>query len=125
MEVPNTLTVWSSTNTTGSHHVRLEHPGGVEQFAVNVGDTVKADSAGSGSGNIEDAGGSDRYNFDAPASGYVSLAMVEHSQRVALGAPTNACSIVRSQLGVDARLVGAAELVLSEALTNPAAVPDQ
>jgi len=69
----NTLTVWASTDTVGSYQVHLEHPGATEHFAIAVGDTVTAGSAGAGSGNIEALGGSDRYTFVAPDSGYVSL----------------------------------------------------
>ncbi len=68
----NTLTVWSATADTGTYEVRLEQAGNDEHFAINVDDTITAGSAGTGSGEIEALGGSDRYAFTAPTSEYVS-----------------------------------------------------
>ncbi|MCP4966412.1 MAG: hypothetical protein GY926_14410 [bacterium] len=57
---------------TAAYQVRLEHPDD-EYFAVSVEDTNTAGSAGTGSGEIETLGGSDRYAFTAPTSGYISI----------------------------------------------------
>lgn len=43
----------------------------------------------------------------------------EGAQRAAMSAPWNACTITRGELGVDARLIGAAELVFSQVIANP------
>jgi hypothetical protein len=48
--------------------------------------------------------------------------LIESAQRSALPAPWEACRICRSELGLRARLVGAAELVFSEVITNPAGI---
>ena len=45
--------------------------------------------------------------------------MIEAAQGVALAAPWAACRIRRSGLGLDARLIGAAELVFADVVANP------
>jgi predicted NBD/HSP70 family sugar kinase len=47
----------------------------------------------------------------------------QSAERTALAAPWEACSIVRSELGLDARLIGAAELVLSDVIANLTSFP--
>jgi predicted NBD/HSP70 family sugar kinase len=48
------------------------------------------------------------------------------AERCSLSASWRACTICRSELGLDSRLVGAAELVLSDVIANPAAAaPDR
>lgn len=50
---------------------------------------------------------------------YISAAIEVGATGVALDAPWDACSIVRSELGPNALLVGAAELVHGEVINNP------
>jgi predicted NBD/HSP70 family sugar kinase len=50
-------------------------------------------------------------------------AVVRGVERSALDAPSNMATIRSSSLGVDARLIGAAELVLSEVIADPASFP--
>ena len=45
--------------------------------------------------------------------------MVEAARRVALSAPWESCRLCRSELGLEARLIGAAELVFAEVIANP------
>lgn len=50
---------------------------------------------------------------------YMSAAIEVGATEVALDAPWDACSIVRSELGPDALLIGAAELVHAEVVSDP------
>jgi predicted NBD/HSP70 family sugar kinase len=43
----------------------------------------------------------------------------EGAQRAAMSAPWDACTITRGKLGLDARLIGAAELVFSQVIADP------
>ena len=52
---------------------------------------------------------------------YLSAAVEVGAKTVALDAPWQTCSIVRSELGSDALLIGAAELVLGEVVADPTA----
>ncbi|HEX2153815.1 MAG TPA: ROK family protein [Acidimicrobiia bacterium] len=52
---------------------------------------------------------------------YLEESMIRSVQEVALSAPGESAEIVPGVLGVDAPLVGAAELALSSVITNPAA----
>lgn len=53
---------------------------------------------------------------------YFEPSLTEEARAVALSAPGSAVGIVRSELGEDAALVGAAELALSGVIADPAAV---
>jgi predicted NBD/HSP70 family sugar kinase len=52
---------------------------------------------------------------------YLSPAIEAGAQQIALDAPWEACSIRRSELGSNAILIGAAELVLGEVVADPSA----
>jgi predicted NBD/HSP70 family sugar kinase len=60
--------------------------------------------------------------FYHPLYPFLEQPMVEAARRVALLAPWESCRMCRSQLGLEARLVGAAELVFAEVIANPLAV---
>ena len=53
---------------------------------------------------------------------FLDDAVVEAAEQVALDAPTEGVSIVRGEIGVDAALMGAAELALSGVISDPASV---
>lgn len=53
---------------------------------------------------------------------FISAALGLGGEAVALDAPWDACSIVASQLGSNALVIGAAELVLSEVVADPVAM---
>jgi predicted NBD/HSP70 family sugar kinase len=52
---------------------------------------------------------------------YMTAAVEVGAKEVALDAPWKACTIRRSELGAEALLLGAAELVLGELVADPAA----
>lgn len=54
---------------------------------------------------------------------WLEPAMFRAAQQMALTAPWMTCSIRRSELGADAALMGAAELVFAEVIANPSALP--
>ncbi len=58
--------------------------------------------------------------FYHPLYPFLAPTLTASAQRSALSAPWEACRICRSELGLRARLVGAAELVFSEVIANPA-----
>ena len=53
---------------------------------------------------------------------FLEQPVLEAAQRVAIAAPWQACRIRRSELGLDARLIGAAELVFAEVIADPSRV---
>ena len=53
---------------------------------------------------------------------FLDDAVVKAAEQVALEAPTEGAAIVRGQIGVDAALMGAAELALSGVISDPASV---
>lgn len=55
---------------------------------------------------------------------FLERSINEGAQEVALTAPWLSCSIRRSELGVDAALMGAAELVLAEVIADPSSTLD-
>jgi predicted NBD/HSP70 family sugar kinase len=57
--------------------------------------------------------------FYQPLYPFLEQPMIDAAERVALSAPWEACRICRSELGLEARLVGAAELVFAEVIANP------
>lgn len=50
---------------------------------------------------------------------FVEQPLLEATEQVALTAPWLTCSIRKSMLGMDAQLIGAAELVLADVIANP------
>jgi predicted NBD/HSP70 family sugar kinase len=58
--------------------------------------------------------------FYHPLYPFLEPTLTQSARRSALPAPWEACRICRSELGLRARLVGAAELVFSEVIANPA-----
>ena len=57
--------------------------------------------------------------FYQPLYPFLEQPMVEAAKRVALSAPWDMCRMCGSELGLDARLIGAAELVLADVIANP------
>ena len=57
--------------------------------------------------------------FYHPMFPFLEQSVVEAARRVALSAPWSSCRISRSQLGLDVRLVGAAEMVFAEVVADP------
>jgi predicted NBD/HSP70 family sugar kinase len=57
--------------------------------------------------------------FYHPLYPFLEQPMIEAAARVALSGPWESCRICRSELGLDARLVGAAELLFTEVIANP------
>lgn len=60
--------------------------------------------------------------FYYPLFPFLSQPIVESAARVALAAPWALCRICPSELGLDARLVGAAELVFADVIADPSIV---
>lgn len=58
--------------------------------------------------------------FYHPLFPFLEQAVREAASTVALSAPWASCRICRSELGLDARLIGAAELVFTELIADPA-----
>jgi predicted NBD/HSP70 family sugar kinase len=58
----------------------------------------------------------------APLHPFLETHLNEAAERTALAAPWSACRLAASDLGPDARLIGAAELVLAEVIDDPSAV---
>ena len=53
---------------------------------------------------------------------FLEQPVVEAAKRVAIAAPWQECRFRRSELGLDARLIGAAELVFAEVIADPSRV---
>lgn len=60
--------------------------------------------------------------FYHPLFPFLEQAITDAASTVALSAPWATCRICRSDLGLDARLIGAAELVFTELIADPASV---
>ena len=60
--------------------------------------------------------------FYHPIYPFLEQVIEEQAARTALSAPWSSCTICRSELGQDARLVGAAELVLAEVIADPSSL---
>lgn len=60
--------------------------------------------------------------FFHPIYPFLEDSIVREAERTALSAPWGNCSIRRSELGLDARLIGAAELVFADVIADPARV---
>ena len=58
--------------------------------------------------------------FYHPLFPFLEQAIIDAASDVALAAPWATCRICRSDLGLDARLIGAAELVFTELIADPA-----
>jgi predicted NBD/HSP70 family sugar kinase len=63
--------------------------------------------------------------FYQPLYPFLERPMIEAAERASLSAPWESCRICCSDLGLDARLVGAAELILAEVVANPLGVGDR
>jgi len=57
--------------------------------------------------------------FYQPLYPFLEQPMLEAARRAALSAPWDSCRVCPSELGLDARLIGAAELVLADVIANP------
>ena len=57
--------------------------------------------------------------FYQPLYPFLEQPMIDAARRVALSGPWESCHICRSELGLDARLIGAAELMFLEVIAKP------
>jgi predicted NBD/HSP70 family sugar kinase len=57
--------------------------------------------------------------FYFPLFPFLERAVTESAASVALSAPWQSCQIRRSELGLDARLIGAAELIFTDVIADP------
>lgn len=99
--------------------LRRAHAGNPEVFAAfkDVGAWL-----GLGIGNLINTFNPDLVvigGFFHPLYPFLEQAIAAAAERTALRAPWERCSIRRSELGLDARLIGAAELVFAEIIANP------
>lgn len=53
---------------------------------------------------------------------FLEQPLLNSAEQVALGAPWMSCQIRQSEIGVDAQIIGVAELVLAEVIANPSGV---
>ncbi len=59
-----TLTVYGTSNNTGTYSFKLRSGSAPQTFAINIGNTVSNGVPGVGAGNIETAGSEDAYTFN-------------------------------------------------------------
>ncbi|MGD2101324.1 MAG: ROK family protein, partial [Acidimicrobiia bacterium] len=100
--------------------IRRAHAGDSETFA---GLDQLGWWLGAGIGNLVNVFNPDRVvigGFYHPLYPFLEAAVIRGAQEIALDAPWASCDLQRSDLAEDAVLIGAAELVLSEVVSDPA-----